>query len=289
MDIENGVGEVIALYPETWEEAVSILSRMPQYVFRGQASSSWGLSTNLERACLRNDYPTHFLDNRERVILTEFQRRAHLYIENPPPLDNKLEWYALLQHFGGPTRLLDFTSSYYVAAFFAMEMAEGDAAIWALNEEFLYEHVDKPMGPNETFYELHKRSRDVVERNLSHQHSKKIVMAVEPEKLNERISIQQGVFVMPGDLDFSFEDNLFSTIEINRGDYEKLSEELPWVASDFRGVECFEHGLVKIILPLHMHNAALLELGRMNINAATLFPGLEGYARSLNSFLRDVV
>ena len=289
MGFKNEVSEVIALYPETWEEAVSILSRMPQYVFRGQASSSWGLSTNLERSCLRNGFSIDFLDNREKVILTEFQRRAHLYIENPPPLDNKLEWYALLQHFGGPTRLLDFTNSYYVAAFFAMEMANNDAAIWALNEWFLYGHVDKPIGSNETLYELHKRSRDVVERNLSHQHSKKLVMAVEPERLNERISVQQGLFIIPGDLDFSFEDNLFSTLEINRDVYEKLNEEPPWSASDFRRVDCLEYGLVKIILPLHIRNAALLELRRMNVNAATLFPGLEGYARSLNSFLRDVV
>ncbi|QOR40209.1 FRG domain-containing protein [Billgrantia diversa] len=289
MNFETGIGKAIALYPETWEEAVAVMSRLPQYIFRGQASSSWGLSTNLERACLRNDFPTHFLDNREKVILNEFQRRAHLYIENPPPLGNKLEWYSLLQHYGGPTRLLDFTSSYYVAAFFAMEMAEDDAAIWALNVDCLYEHVDKPLGYNETIYELHKRSRDVVERNLSHQHSRKLVMAVEPERLNERISIQQGVFVLPGDLDFSFEDNLLTTLGMVRDDYDNLNKEPPWVAGDFRGVECFEHGLVKIILPLHMHNSALLELGRMNINAASLFPGLEGYARSLNGFLRDVV
>ncbi|RUR57559.1 FRG domain-containing protein [Vreelandella populi] len=289
MNFETGIGKTIALYPETWEEAVAVMSRLPQYIFRGQASSSWGLSTNLERACLRNDFPTHFLDNREKVILTEFKRRAHLYIENPPPLDNKLEWYSLLQHFGGPTRLLDFTSSCYVAAFFAMEMAENDAAIWAINYDYLYEHVDTHMGSNDTIYELHERSREVVERNLSHQHSRKLVMAVEPERLNERISIQQGVFVIPGDLDFSFEDNLFSTLGMIRDDYEKLNKEPPWVASDFRGVDCFEYGLVKIILPLHIHNSSLLELRKMNIHAATLFPGLEGYARSLNSFLRDVV
>ena len=39
-----------------------------------------------------------------------------------------------MQHHGAPTRLLDFTYSVYVAAYFALENADSDGcAVWAVN------------------------------------------------------------------------------------------------------------------------------------------------------------
>lgn len=47
-----------------------------------------------------------------------------------------MEWLALMQHFGAPTRVLDITKSSYVAAYFAIEDATAgdDCAVWAINE-----------------------------------------------------------------------------------------------------------------------------------------------------------
>ena len=39
--------------------------------------------------------------------------------------------------------------------------------------------------------------------------------------------------------------------------------------------------LVKINLPRDWHNPIMLDLDLMNINSASLFPGLDGFARSL--------
>jgi len=38
-----------------------------------------------------------------------------------------------MQHHGAPTRLLDFSYSIYVAAYSAMESADGDSALWAVD------------------------------------------------------------------------------------------------------------------------------------------------------------
>src|ERR1700739_1556162 len=52
-----------------------------------------------------------------------------------PAEKEELEWMALMRHHGAPTRLLDWTRSPYVAAFFAIAEAREDeeSAIWAID------------------------------------------------------------------------------------------------------------------------------------------------------------
>ena len=44
--------------------------------------------------------------------------------------------------------------------------------------------------------------------------------------------------------------------------------------------------MIKIVLPRRIHREAIDDLRKMNITAATLFPGLDGFARSLRHTLR---
>lgn len=290
--------QILSVEIEEWQELMLISDLMPGYVFRGQADARWDLSTKMERTCCRNDYPTDSLDNREEVMLKEFQRRTHHYLTDLPQPSERLEWYALLQHYGGSTRLLDFTKSLYVAAFFAMENADSDAAIWALNEDYLYQHIGTSMsasimeciendGPS--IYEIQERSRKCVEKNLSHDHCDRLVMAAEPERLNERISIQQGLFVIPGDINVSFMENLAASFLVEVDALKKFMDLDPVNLDAVSHHEYLENAAVKIILRIDMHNSAMFKLASMNINASTLFPGIEGFSRSLDSYLRDVV
>ena len=126
------------------------------------------------------------MGEQEERILRIFRRKAHLLLTHIPDENDLLEWLALMQHHGAPTRLIDFTWSPYVAAFFALERAVCDSAIWAIFPSAL----PKTMG------EMYKEFLMKPQRTIA---------VGEPMRMNQRLVAQAGTFVMPGTLDETIE------------------------------------------------------------------------------------
>jgi hypothetical protein len=274
----------LTIYVDTWENARRISQELKRWAFRGQPSDGWPLMTNFERYA--NSYNCHNVlrGNREMWILKEFQRRAHHYLTSPPASHDFVEWLALLQHYGGPTRLLDFSHSFYVAAFFAMESAEGPSAIWGINLERLQESIApfiEQRAGTETIKDSNAKRLRFVNKLLSEKESHRGVIDVEPERLNERLAIQQGLFLFQGDVSLAFNKCLIETFPLENDEVLHFDENTPL---DFDRMHSY--AILKLVLSRKCNIEGTSDLQRMNLSSATLFPGLDGYARSLRFHLR---
>ena len=81
-------------------------------------------------------------------------------------------------------------------------------------------------------------------------------MPYEPKQTNERMVAQQGLFIVP------------ST------NYETIHNILSMY-------DCSQEACKKIIIPSHMRLTGLKRLRNMNITSSSLFPGIDGFCRSL--------
>lgn len=276
-----------------WDDAVRIATRWTRpaerdWIFRGQRDESWRLETSLERAL--NEFGCHDQPlRREAWMLRQFQRRAHHHLVNPP--QKRLEWLALMQHHGAPSRLLDFTYSFYVASVFALEPSGRDPAIWALNIGLLRERSRAALGvKGSSTYSYLLKCSELAEAMLGLpcwsppcDMPPRTIICAEPTRLNERISAQQGLFVLPTDLTCSLEQNLMAAFGYSGNDrtIEAALEPIQGEAE----IDPRSTALVKIIISKEELNAAICDLNEMNIHHGTLFPGMDGFARSLKRSL----
>lgn len=76
--------------------------------FRGQQNAAWGLQPKL----LRPEFRVAAQPESEAEIRQEFQSRALQMVQGRLPA-GKWEWYFLMQHYGAPTRLLDWTGAWW--------------------------------------------------------------------------------------------------------------------------------------------------------------------------------
>jgi hypothetical protein len=237
--------------------------RERHWIFRGEGSSEFAPRPSLERVF--DDYNIRESKRRrglEKKLLGDFRRKLHIYQpDDLPARDQKLEWLALMRHHGGPTRLLDWSYSFFVATFFALERMKCDssAAVWALDYGWFRQALPKRL---KSIMHGADRHDETLVAALTKQ-PRCLVYPVNPFRLNRRLVIQQGVFLWPGDVATTFSHNLLNSCGHS---ITKLRKHLKW----------FE-------LPWSRRRECLLELLRMNVSRATLFPDLDGFGAQLRN------
>lgn len=227
-------------------------------LFRGQSNAEWSLQPSIARALagLRADK----VPAAEKSALDLFRKQAHRFIDlrGLRNQEDPLEWWPHMQHYGAPTRLLDWTASPYVAAYFAVvDHRKVSGAVWFVESSVeLWDKMEKK-------YDVGKVLDSNNYINLT----------------NEQLfgdSLPR-IFVMYKTYDDS---RMFA----QQGHYTFCLKPLADQGEEIEKVYGHTQNIGpygKYIIPPDLKPEFLKRLYSMNISANSLFPGMDGIGRSI--------
>jgi hypothetical protein len=272
-DIANGCAQVKLT---SWKVFSDFVSRemldFEDYIWRGQRCDNWDLESTLDRLIKKAKIAKTKRWDFRKLHLEQFKyaARGRRGI-NPPVITNENEWWALGQHHGLSTPLLDWTTSPFVAAYFAF-INQGDGQT-----------------RNRSIYAIHKTTVERRVRSLKKEQEAKnqqekadIASGKKPMGLLSNLALDAPVrpqveFIRP----LSDENQRL----VNQGglftrapDGKALDT---WV-SENNNTDGYT--LIKILIPNKDRMECLKTLNRMNINHLTLFPDLYGATKFCNLF-----
>lgn len=197
-----------------------------QLWYRGQEKVSWGLIPKIYRDEFRGD------NNNQNEIQFEFHSRGRQVYPDGLPVD-KWERYFLMQHYGAPTRLLDWTDNPLVALFFAVDRFEKlklapvstdeeDAAVWVLDPSWLSKQlrkgVDGPLLP-----EFPEAKPYLPDLSSWKQPRVQLPAPIDPPHVDRRLAIHGSRFVI-----FGLTQNLTRTRAVRRRNCRLAKVPVAW-------------------------------------------------------------
>jgi hypothetical protein len=257
-------------YSECRNKNATAEEKWNRWIFRGHKCSEWRLSTALERTlCDRFRMGLTEASLWERRLSREFKRKGRGLVSNPPQDIDHMEWLALMQHYGAPTRLQDWTYSFWTAVFYALEdaniNAEKSCAVWALQIDWWRDRVAGKIPELNTLLAEGSNQKGEVQYILNSAPGSMCgIWPLNAYWLNERVVAQQSLFIVPLDITRSFRDNLIACPERQDRTFQRL---------------------IKFIIPFNEEiiRESTKYLYDHNLTSATLFPGIAGFARSIGN------
>lgn len=107
--------------------------------YRGQSNSTHTLIPSVLRDQKDCNNRTYCFD--EQKMMHEFMYRVSQIDRNVPESKEYAKWLPIMQHYGLPTRLLDWTTAPLVALYFASIDDKTDGAIWCIYPQKLNENL----------------------------------------------------------------------------------------------------------------------------------------------------
>lgn len=274
---ENALQEIVLKSIDNLKHFLSLSHKT--YSYRGQSNYDWNLQTSFERF-LNNKTCRIAKTNIEQKIVKQYRSESSVFTNelgyDPHSQNELLDTLADIQHYGGPTRLLDWTSSFNIALFFAIyNNDEFDAAVYCLrNIQFNGATFDiTDIFKNQNISEESKKTLPPpLDKN-------KLLKFHYPKRRNRRITAQNGYFIYPLSTEATFEESLSYVLD---------GMPIKFVTSDNSIEEILlKSTLVKVKIPQSIIPEMRKYLLNSGISAKTLFPDHYGAIQSLYEISTD--
>ena len=255
------------LEPKTWSEVYEALFAdtfnprteryKSRYAFRGLSTDTYPLETSLMR--LRGEFAEV-----EEHLLRQFSKYAYRYI---PEEHNEWHWLSVAQHYGLPTRLLDWSYSPDVALHFATcntGTYDKNGAVWKVNYKKIHER-------------LPPKYRGIVEDKKTWILTTSILQSMFKD-LQELDAVGR----VKGDFFLFFEPPSIDQRLFNQFAYFSIGSR-PDLAID-TWLQGHPDVWYKIVIPKELKWEIRDKLDQMNMSERTLFPDLNGLAQWLKRY-----
>jgi hypothetical protein len=237
--------------------------------FRGEQDANQ--PTRLKPKLYRSQEGRKKLLRQEQDLRMEFRRRGSQFAGEGKPSDH-WEWYFLMQHYGVPTRLLDWTDGALVALYFALKPADTthDAAVYMLDPWWLNDLVFKtfPISKQErsrgsALPDWPEAAEYLSQDEFQNEYvGPKPALAIDPSHVARRFAAQRSRFIIFG----RSKDGLVKTCaKIPDKDCRLCRVRIKGAAVD------------------DMRN----DLVMCGISESMIFPDLEGFGRELNAMFQE--
>lgn len=245
----------------------------PKFIFRGHGDHK---NYKILPGIFRTHKPSYgviatMYSQMEYNILYDFISEACRYINNVSVNDIPA-WLEIAQHFGVPTRLLDFTENPLVALYFACsDLQDTQASVWIINES-AYNRIffgeTALVSAEKSQYYISKIIIDeIVQQNHQNHDDLSYIpypWIYKPCYREERMNLQSSIFMLWG----SRQQELTSLME-------------PFhFMSDTDDIKNREYGVIcNILVPGKRKCELLDQLNLCGINEKMIYPGLDGVGR----------
>lgn len=238
--------------------------------YRGAGRSSYQLSPSIHRHAAITD-PEKVLEL-ENQIIGRFNQRSVPFIHSP--LDKKDDWEILffMQHYGIPTRLLDWTENPFIALYFALTTAaydivnrkrvySEDCAVWVLDPAIWNRESLKDFSFDKSILSVEDDFVNAFKPKTQYANIREKPVAIFGTHNSPRIVAQRGVFLVFG---------------------KKIKPMEDIYIDDSFPQDC----LIKLVFPKNKISSLLNSLMSIGITDSAIYPDLEGLAKEIKRFYK---